>query len=74
MLGNVWEWVEDCYSVLPADAPTDGRPILMEGCTQRLLRGGSWYNSPPFARVAFRYFGSGGVRSRSVGFRVARSN
>ncbi len=74
MLGNVWEWVEDCYTTLPASAPTDGRAILTDGCTERLLRGGSWYNSPWLVRSAFRYYGSGGVRSRSVGFRVARSN
>jgi len=74
MLGNVWEWVEDCYIVFPAGSPTDGRPFLVDGCTQRLLRGGSWYNSPWLVRSGFRYFGPGGVRSRSVGFRVARTN
>jgi formylglycine-generating enzyme required for sulfatase activity len=74
MLGNVWEWVEDCYTTLPDGAPTDGRPIVTDACTERLLRGGSWYNSPWLVRSAFRYYGSGGVRSRSVGFRVARSD
>jgi formylglycine-generating enzyme required for sulfatase activity len=74
MLGNVWEWVEDCYSPRLTNAPTDGRPVLADACAERLLRGGSWYNSPWLARAAFRYFGAGGVRSRSVGFRVARSN
>jgi formylglycine-generating enzyme len=73
MMGNVWEWVDDCYTDLPVGSPTDGRPVVADACAQRLLRGGSWYNSPWLVRSAFRYFGSGGVRSRSVGFRVARS-
>ncbi|HLG45075.1 MAG TPA: formylglycine-generating enzyme family protein [Reyranella sp.] len=73
MLGNVWEWVEDCYNVHPQDAPTDGSPLLTGDCAQRLLRGGSWYSSPYLVRAAYRYFGPSGVRSRSVGFRIART-
>jgi sulfatase modifying factor 1 len=72
MLGNVWEWVEDCYDVHPKDIPTDGSPLLTGDCTKRVLRGGSWYSSPYLVRAAYRYAGPGSVRSRSVGFRIAR--
>ena len=43
ILGNVWEWTADCYVPSFADAPTDGNPVLSEGCSKRVARGGSWY-------------------------------
>ncbi len=58
MLGNVWEWVEDCW----------------EGdCSRRVLRGGSWVNLPESVRPAYRHGYNPGNRSDNVGFRLART-
>ena len=51
MLGNLSEWVEDCYNKSYEGAPTDGRAWTMADCPRRVLRGGNWSNSPGgFAR------------------------
>ena len=38
----------------------------------RVDRGGSWYASPAYARVAYRGWGGPGSRYRYLGFRLAR--
>jgi formylglycine-generating enzyme required for sulfatase activity len=60
MYGNAWEWVDDCDR---------------GNCAFRIMRGGSWFTSPYYARQARRvriapgdYFFSG-----NYGFRVARA-
>jgi formylglycine-generating enzyme required for sulfatase activity len=73
MLGNVWEWVEDCYHENYAQAPTDGSAWLTGDCSLRVVRGGSWLSEPQNLRVANRYRNSRDVRYSDVGFRVART-
>ena len=46
ILGNLSEWVEDCYNKSYEGAPTDGRAWTMADCPRRVLRGGNWSNSP----------------------------
>jgi sulfatase modifying factor 1 len=72
MLGNVWEWTGDIYHVNYKGAPTDGSAWLGSG-DKRLLRGGSWNNSPSDLRAAVRYKNDPGLRFSSFGFRVVRS-
>lgn len=74
MLGNVWEWVQDCLN--PnwrfSRAPLDGRAFVEGDCSQRAFRGGSWIsNQPYYLRTADRYKFSG-ARYNDLGFRVAR--
>ena len=74
MLGNVWEWVEDCWHDGYSNAPTDGSARLSESdCSYRVLRGGSWSSDPADLRSAHRgnWWPTGG--ERYYGFRVARS-
>ena len=72
MLGNVWEWVQDCY--LPyTNAPRDGSAHDTEGCQRRVLRGGAWDESLAVLRSAERFFQGPGNRSSNVGLRVART-
>lgn len=72
-LGNVWEWVEDCYNPNYRAAPTDGAAWLGgKDCTHRVLRGGSWDNTPRIIRVTERIGGEGKARSNNAGFRVAK--
>jgi formylglycine-generating enzyme required for sulfatase activity len=74
MLGNVWEWVQDCYDEksYAGKAPNDGSAYEVAGCSSRALRGGSWYVEPAGARSAFRYGGTAGSRDGNIGFRLAR--
>lgn len=77
MLGNVWQWTEDCWHQSYVGAPKDGQPWQDKTCIKHVLRGGSWTNLPVFVRAAAR---SGGALngaeydySSLAGFRLARS-
>ncbi len=79
-LGNVWEWVEDCWHGDYRDGPEDGSAWTSGGdCDHRVLRGGSWSDSPRNlrsasrdARLAVSRYSSVFGRSGVVGFRVVR--
>ena len=73
MHGNVWEWVADCWNDSYAGSPVDGSAWLTGNCNKRVLRGGSWFNSPSDIRAAFRIRVATGGRDYSSGFRVART-
>ena len=74
VLGNVWEWVEDCWHDGYTGAPGDGRAWTSGGdCSRRVLRGGSWNLEPRDLRSANRFRGTAGYRLNLVGFRVART-
>ena len=75
VLGNVWEWVEDCWNDSYRGAPSDGRAWESESgdCGRRVVRGGSWGNSPGSLRSANRYGVTTGDRNYLAGFRVART-
>ena len=73
MLGNVGEWVEDCYVNNYRDTPTDGSPNRREPCKARVARGGAWLSRPPNVRASFR-FDLFDREYTDVGFRVARSS
>lgn len=72
MLGNVWEWVEDCHALTYAVALTDGTAFVHDGCLKRVSRGGAWNNMPQWLRVSYRYGLEPDRRSNNLGFRVAR--
>ncbi len=73
VLGNVWEWVQDCWNEHYADAPGDGRAWETGNCSRRVGRGGSWDNSPRHLRSASRYWTFTGHRNNNNGFRIAWS-
>jgi formylglycine-generating enzyme required for sulfatase activity len=77
MLGNVWQWVEDCWHESYVGAPEDGRAWTERDCRKRVMRGGSWSNLPEFIRSASRSSGAatgGDFDSSSyAGFRLARN-
>ncbi len=72
MLGNVWEWVADCYRPNYANAPADGSAITGEKCMKHLSRGGSWNIFPAWVRAGYRYGLQGELRASNLGFRVMR--
>jgi len=71
MIGNVWEWIEDCWNETYAQTPSNGTAPTMGDCNRRVLRGASWGNGPSYARSAFRNKDSADFRVNSLGFRVA---
>jgi len=73
MIGNVWEWTQDCWNKDYSGAPTDGSAWKTGACAQRVLRGGSWINSPLLTRAAERSGSTAENRSFSNGFRAART-
>jgi formylglycine-generating enzyme required for sulfatase activity len=73
MLGNVWEWTEDCWNASYAGAPADGAARLSGDCGQRVCRGGSWSTVPRFARSAARHKNPADYRDNLTGFRLARA-
>jgi formylglycine-generating enzyme required for sulfatase activity len=74
MLGNVWEWVEDCYHDSYDGAPTDGSAWTSSDCKEQVSRGGSWADLPQvLLRTAFRLRTPTVNRYTGLGFRVARS-
>lgn len=73
MHGNVWEWVADCYRETYTEAQPDGSPGAgIAGC-QRVMRGGSWIDSPRVLRSASRGHAPSNTRFIYRGFRVART-
>ena len=72
MHGNVWEWVEDCWNKNYRGAPGDGSAWLSGDCSLRVIRGGSWLNSPRSLRSSFRNGRDRLFRNDILGFRLAR--
>ncbi|HEX4410155.1 MAG TPA: formylglycine-generating enzyme family protein [Xanthobacteraceae bacterium] len=73
MLGNAWEWVEDCYHDSYEQAPADGSAWSNPDCRERVSRGGSWGDLPQvLLRTAFRLRTPSVNRYGGLGFRVAR--
>jgi formylglycine-generating enzyme required for sulfatase activity len=73
MLGNVWEWVEDCLNPnwRHSRVSLNGQPFTNGDCDQRAYRGGSWLtNQPYYLRTAERYKYLG-TKHIDLGFRVA---
>lgn len=73
MIGNVEEWVQDCWNDTYKGAPTDGSAWEAGDCGRRVVRGGSYGTYPDDARAASRSENKPGSRSRDLGFRVART-
>jgi formylglycine-generating enzyme required for sulfatase activity/predicted Ser/Thr protein kinase len=72
MLGNVFEWVQDCWHADYRGAPTDGSAWLSGDCSQRDMRGGSWFTAPALVSASARNRFEDTYRSNSVGFRLVR--
>lgn len=72
VLGNVWEWVQDCYletwyGEMPKSNPVNARA----GCDYRVLRGGGWYSELWDTRLSrrWRFYPDNGAAGS--GFRCA---
>ncbi len=73
-VGNVWEWVQDCWHDGYADAPTDGSAWGADSCTAgRVLRGGSWDLNAGSTRVSYRKRNTPDYRGERLGLRLAQN-
>ena len=70
MAGNVWEWCHDGYKQDLGSAPATD-PVFAG--SSRVLRGGSWYDSPYSLRAANRRDGPPSGRYDGIGFRCSRT-
>ncbi len=74
MSGNVWEWCQDLYHDSYRDAPDDGSAWIAGDGSDRVMRGGGWYNRVSHCRVANRFNYSSSARNGNIGFRLAHSS
>ena len=73
VIGNVWEWTQDCYQGPYAAAPVDGSSYEVAGqCELRSVRGGSWRSHMFRQRPAWRGRDPETRKSDIFGFRVVR--
>jgi formylglycine-generating enzyme len=72
MLGNVFQWTEDCWHEDYKGAPIDGSARTDGDCSEHELRGGSWFTTPAFVRAGYRNHFAANYRTSSVGIRLVR--
>lgn len=73
MLGNAWEWTDDCLHRDATKIPLDGRVWLDEDggeCERRVPRGGSWVSGTDWVRAAAQAADPAIYHSQLLGFRV----
>lgn len=68
MAGNVWEWCGDWYGYYPGGNTID--PQGPASGTERVLRGGSWFNAANYCRSAQRDSGGPAGSNTNIGFRI----
>jgi formylglycine-generating enzyme required for sulfatase activity len=70
MSGNVWEWCVNAYWPYPYN-PNDGRESINGGVErERIVRGGSWYDSKENAMTTARHGNDPNIRFDDWGFRI----
>ena len=72
MLGNVFQWTEDCWHPDYNGAPIDGSARSDGDCSEHELRGGSWFSNPAYVRASYRNHFAADYRTSSVGIRLVR--
>ena len=73
--GNIWEWVQDCWHENYEGAPIDGSAWQETedlDCGRRVVRGGSWTNTPGSLRSAYRIRNYADDRTFNLSFRLAQ--
>ena len=74
MVGNAWEWTNDCFHQDLTQGPLDGSSWEADDdgdCTFRTPKGGSWISGVSWSRAAVRSRDGAHYKSFMLGFRVA---
>ncbi len=66
LLGNVWEWVDDCRTVGFVEEK------INTPCSHRIVRGGAWSSKRENLNIEARGWESVSKTSNAIGFRVLR--
>jgi formylglycine-generating enzyme required for sulfatase activity len=74
MVGNVYQWIQDCWNVDYISAPSDGTAWETGDCSFRVLRGSSWNLQSKFLRTTTRYFVQSEYPYIFSGLRVLRED
>ncbi len=74
LVGNVWEWTDDCYLFNIYDQKPHAFPLATKGPNgcKRVIRGGSWSDNPWVLRSSMRESSRPDVPLNDLGFRVVR--
>ncbi|MGJ8564855.1 MAG: formylglycine-generating enzyme family protein [Alphaproteobacteria bacterium] len=73
ILGNAFEWTQDCWNESHAGAPNNGHARKDGNCKFRLMKGGSWVTHASQIRAAKRTRYDKSYRYEDYGFRIART-
>jgi len=73
LIGNAWEWTQDCDHDSYVGAPDDGSAWMTGTCERHIVRGGSWFKFPKNNRISFRFWDLTDFRSSILGFCLARA-
>jgi formylglycine-generating enzyme required for sulfatase activity len=73
MAGNAWEWVNDWYDANYYKNSPSQNPAGPSSAELKVLRGGSWSDSPDDLRSANPYIYEPASRYHNVGFRCAKT-
>ena len=73
ILGNVWEWSEDCWNENYEGAPADGTAWTSGDCGLRIIRGASWKSHRGMLRPAYRNRHKSSDSENNIGLRVCRA-
>lgn len=74
MIGNAWEWTNDCFHTDLSRSPVDGSSWEAAGggdCNFRTPKGGSWISGIGWSRAAVRSRDGAHYKSFMLGFRLA---